>query len=817
MAPLVSVVTLNYNGGDDTLACLDALKSLQAPGGEIEVIVVDNDSSDGSADRIASAHPEVTLIRNKKNLGFAGGCNSGAARAKGEFIAFINNDARPDPRWLVEAVSELRARSDVACVASKVLSWDGTHVDYDGACGVTFYGFGYRERFGEPVVQDQPEEVAEVLFGTGSGLIVRREAFEKVHGFDDRFFLFFEDVDFGWRLWLAGYRVLYVPTSVVFHRHHGTMKKEAAWREDFLLERNALFTLIKNLDDEHLDRALPAALMLAMRRGFLHESEPSSALDLERGRDDNDPSISVGKRAAASAFAVDQVARRLPELLEARSEIQANRVRADHEIFRLVRHPMLPSMPGREFGILLDSLDRLLGIREIFSPRRRIAIVTGDPLGRRLSGPGIRALELAKVLARSHDVRLASTSAASLAVPGIGVEAVTPRSLHGLIAWSEIVVFQGFLLYDHPWVADSDKTIVADLYDPFHLEQLEQSRQEDLHNRTRMTETTIGVLNQQVRRGDFFMCASGKQRDFWLGQLAAMGRINPATYDADETLGDLLAVVPFGISETPPRHERKAMRGVVPGIGPDDKIVLWGGGLYPWFDPLVLVQAIDLVRATVPDVRLVFMGAQHPNANVPASETAERVRALAADLGLLGEHVFLLDHWVEYDDRQNYLLEADIGVSTHLDHIETAFSFRTRILDYIWAGLPIVTTGGDAMAELVAQNGLGEVVDPGDVKGIAHALESLLLDPEQRKACSARVQTTATEFTWSKVAQPLVQFCGAPSRAADVRTGVMPVVGNMPLRRRRTVRHLVGITLRSLKEAGVRTTGSRIVASLRGG
>src|SRR5262249_54226492 len=150
-----------------------------------------------------------------------------------------------------------------------------------------------------------------------------------------------------------------------------------------------------------------------------------------------------------------------------------------------------------------------------------------------------------------------------------------------------------------------------------------------------------------------------------------------------------------------------AIKGVVPGIGPDDKVILWGGGIYNWFDPLVLIRAVDKLRTRLPSARVFFMGTRHPNLDVPEMRMTQNAYALSYDLGLKGTHVFFNDDWVAYDRRADYLLDADVGVSTHLDHIETEFSFRTRILDYLWASLPIVCTKGDAFAQLVEDRNLG--------------------------------------------------------------------------------------------------------------
>jgi glycosyltransferase involved in cell wall biosynthesis len=207
---------------------------------------------------------------------------------------------------------------------------------------------------------------------------------------------------------------------------------------------------------------------------------------------------------------------------------------------------------------------------------------------------------------------------------------------------------------------------------------------------------------------------------------------------------------------------------VVPGIGPDDKVVLWGGGIYNWFDPLTLLRAVDKLRIRLPNVRLYFLGLKHPNPHVPEMRMAVATRTLADDLGLTDVHVFFNEGWVEYDDRQNYLLEADVGVSTHLDHVETEFSFRTRILDYFWASLPVVSTGGDSLAGLIEEHDLGLTVPAEDVDALEEALYVLLADSEYSAACRANAVAVADDFRWSKVLSPLVKFCREPRRAPDL-------------------------------------------------
>jgi glycosyltransferase involved in cell wall biosynthesis len=447
--------------------------------------------------------------------------------------------------------------------------------------------------------------------------------------------------------------------------------------------------------------------------------------------------------------------------------------------------------------------------------RHRILVATGDVLGAQMAGPAIRAWQIASALHREHDVHLVSSVSCTLTGAPFPVSLVDETRFGELLAWCDVVIFQGHLMRLFPAMAHSDRVVVADVYDPFHLEVLEQMRDKPPAERHQIVVQSVDVLNEQLARADFVTCASRKQRDFWLGQLSGLGRINPLTYDADESLDSFVAVVPFGVSDDPPVRTRHAIRGVVPGIGPDDLVLLWGGGVYNWFDPLTLLRAVDRIKERVPSVRLFFLGLRHPNPHVEEMRMAVDTRKLSDELGLTGRHVFFNEDWVPYEDRQNYLLDADIGVSTHLDHIETAFSFRTRILDYLWAGLPIVATGGDSLAELIDAEGLGSTVPPSDVDALAEALERILTDHEFRRRCAEASAATADRFRWATSLEPLVRFCRAPRRAADATDRwTWPPPG--PVQRPRyDPRRFVPAVIRRLRAGQHRVLLARIVARIR--
>lgn len=409
--------------------------------------------------------------------------------------------------------------------------------------------------------------------------------------------------------------------------------------------------------------------------------------------------------------------------------------------------------------------------------RQNILIITDDFLGQRMAGPAIRAWNIAEVLSADHDVRLASTRRAEASSPHFAVCDGSGHMLPGLAQGQDIILLQGFTLRAHPWLATTGARLVMDMYDPVHLEILEGAQDSGTVARNDELAGGLEALRVQFEHGDFFLCASERQRDLWLGYMSALGRVNFATYEQDSTLRKLIDLAPFGIDARPAlaAGETGAIKGVIDGIGPDDTVVLWAGGVYNWFDPITLINAVGDLAAELPTLRLLFMGTKHPSLDDISTTVLRQAIELATSRGLLGKQVFFREGWVPYNDRGRYLSDADIGVSTHLVHVETAFSFRTRMLDYLWAGLPIVCTEGDEFAEIVQRNGLGRVVAQGDRAGLAAALRELLADPAELAACRAASALTAEQFQWPRALAPLVAYCADPWPAPDSGRSGRPV------------------------------------------
>jgi glycosyltransferase involved in cell wall biosynthesis len=763
----------------------------------------------------------VVLVESSENLGFAGGCNLGVSRSTGEYVAFLNNDAKPDVAWVRAAVERFQSSPAVGAVASRVLDWDGELVDYIGSA-MTWFGQGYKPLTAQKVPKETGK-VQDVLFGTGSAMFVRRETYDALGGFDERYFMFFEDVDLGWRLNLAGWRFVYEPASLAYHKHHASMSSFGAFKESYLLERNALFTQYKNLGDEALAGALPATLALTIRRGVAKGELDSTSYDLRKGGS-NDPTQEVSKETIAAVFAIDQFVENLPELTKSREQIQSSRVVSDGRIWKLFGDTDAPSFQNEHYLEGYDKLATAFPVTE--SPMvTRVLVITGDPIGVKMAGPAIRAWHMAEALAKENSVTLVSLAGVEDLSAPFEVVHIRPgdnAAMRKLEGAADVIVFQGLAMALFESLRKTSKIIVADIYDPMHLEQLEQGREQGREQWKRQVDDATDVLNEQLDRGDFFLCASERQRHFYLGQLAALGRINPSNYALDPDLEQLIDIVPFGLSDIPPVHERDVLKGVVENIGRDDKVLLWSGGLYNWFDPKSLIRAVAKLTETRPTVKLFFQGTKHPHPGVPEMGIVAESRALAQELGVLDSAVFFNASWVDYADRQNYLTEADAGVSTHFAHVETTFSFRTRILDYLWAELPMVVTEGDHFAQLVAEETLGVAVPSGDVDALVEALEKVLFDEKFIAEAKRNIHRVRESYRWGRVLAPLVEFVRDPRHAPDlIERGIVSdsaafVRSGRPTRvKKHGLRHDIGLVAHYMRNGGPTLVVKKVQSRLR--
>ncbi len=742
--PSVSVVVVNYDGLDYIDRCLGSLRELSYPAEQVEVIVVDNGSTDGSVEHLRQHYPEVRLIANETNTGFAPAVNQGAEAASGTYLALINNDAEADRSWLRAAIHELETEPTIACVASKILRSDRVTIDYAGG-QMAFYGHGFAKDVHHP---DRHDDVnRDTLFASGGAMIVRRRTFLDTGGFDASYFAFFEDVDFGWRLNLLGHRVRYVPASVVYHRHHGTIERFGDAREAYLLERNALATIFKNYGDEQLARVLPTSVLLSVFRGVDVEGTELPDYRITEGAKPLE-TMTISARTGAHLAALRDFALMLDDLVDKRTVIQARRRVDDRAVMKLFETSLQPNIYEPAFLEAYDKLLRAFELRDHARPRSRVLALTTEHIGEHMTAAGARAWEIARLLAHEHEVVLASTRPPERSEPSFQTLLAEPSLIDQHLPAVDVVIAHGRVLDQFPQVEAADVPLVLDLADPVHLANLNRPG----------GDAAVEALNRQLRRADFVVCASGKQRDFWLGQLAGLGRVNPATFDQDSSLRSLVAVAPTGVPEQPPQRQGPGLKGEVEGIGPDDFLLLWGGEVEEDLDPSTVVRAMAALAGDHPDIKLYL-----PEGTAPATAAAKR---LAEELGLLGGTVHF-GPAAPYDRRADHLLDADAGIWAHRGAVREAFSFRARFLDYLWAGLPVIATEGDSLTEPLREHGAGLLVPPGDVEGLAEAIVALRGDTELRASLSKAAAGLGESLAWARALAPLTDFVRQPRRAPD--------------------------------------------------
>jgi glycosyltransferase involved in cell wall biosynthesis len=370
------------------------------------------------------------------------------------------------------------------------------------------------------------------------------------------------------------------------------------------------------------------------------------------------------------------------------------------------------------------------------------------------AGPGIRYGELAGVLrAAGHDV--------TLAAPEAGADAIWSAESVASLArgQSAVILGQGHadlgravartLPYDLP--------VVVDCYAPGIIEAIA------LNDDPGMFPGFLTRTVELLKRGDLFLVANQPQRLYTLGLLSAVGRLNPTTY-ADPPLLE----VPFGVPAEPPgKVAAKVGRGVL--VPEDAALVLWYGGVYPWFDCATAVRGFARALEQVPNAWFVIVGGRHPRAHAPDTRLLEALAA-AQELGIADRVVEA--PWGPYDQRTAWYAEADCAICLHHRGLETELSHRTRLVDLLWGRVPVVSSAGDVVGERAASAGAGITVPIGDAHAAGDALIELLGSQGRRDACRAAAADLAAELAWPRVLEPLVRWLEHPQIAADrVSTG----------------------------------------------
>lgn len=413
---------------------------------------------------------------------------------------------------------------------------------------------------------------------------------------------------------------------------------------------------------------------------------------------------------------------------------------------------------------------------------RKVLVLSRAAVGPKMASPGIRAYQLAGALGRALP-----EAEITLAIPGDRGEVELPAPNVRLQVWEgnsaaaglarahDIAISRNFPPHFARLLGRT--RLALDAFTPLYTEWMEISKRDrsrPLARRAWMAGNRW-YLNLQLTLADFIFCADERQRDMWIGMLMALALVPPDVYERDPSLRQLIDLVPYGVPQHPLDARGPVLKGVVPRIKPDDRVLLWNGGVTEWNDPFTLLRAMDEITPRRPDVHLVFMGLNHPDFVFgPNAGVLGRAIEMAKDLGLYGRTVHFLEGWVPYERIDDYLAEADASVCLGYENVESRFAFRTRYVDLFRARVPLLCTRGDVLAERVEDEQLGITAPEGDVQAVVAGIERLVDDEAFVARCRENIARVAPSMSWDIAVEPLVEFCaGDDSFAMPARRRLM--------------------------------------------
>ncbi|MDH5541627.1 MAG: hypothetical protein OEY64_01550 [Nitrospinota bacterium] len=399
---------------------------------------------------------------------------------------------------------------------------------------------------------------------------------------------------------------------------------------------------------------------------------------------------------------------------------------------------------------------------------KKIAVFGTEPVTGKIGGLGIRQLEVARVLSKTFNVRLITPYIVETHREKFPIDRVnyhSPEEIDEVVNWADAVYTNQPAPLVMKMAEKRNKPVAVDLLALLYFEEMEHLPHDEMGLAEKSTyfSNRIEVMQRQISSGDFFICSNERERDYYLGILTMTGKLRPEEYGKGENFNSVIDIAPFGIPRKKPPKGKNILRGKIEGVGKNDFLIIWGGSLWNWYDSLTPVRAMARLVKTSPRAKLVFIPSHHPALKKP-SEMYTKTLNFAKRKGLLNKNVFFHSEWVPYEEHGYYLTEADAGIATFPNHIENRFSFRIRLMDYIWGSLPILTNPGNTLSDLVEKRSLGYVVPCGDDKALAEKIRLLAARPSLSKAIRKNIEAVKNDFYWEKVLKPLAGFFKEPRK-----------------------------------------------------
>lgn len=348
MIPEISVVITTLNGRKHLELLIPTILEQNIPKNSFEIILVDNGSKDDTLSFFSSRFKDVRIIPLSKNYGFSTANWEGIKAAQGKYIALINNDCKAKENWLESFLENIEEKE---VLSGKILSWDGEKIDFVEGI-LTFDGHAFQKYQGFPLKDFNDLKSKYLPFPCGGNCFFEKEIFIKTGGFDCDFFAYLEDVDWGRRLWISGYKVKFCPSAIVYHKGSATGKSLGIFKRAYLFERNAFMVFYKNMEDKLLEEFLPSVLFTFQHRLYylLKEDSGFSAIQLDPYKNNRkkEKIKSNSSHIINHLRAFFSIQENLYGLYKKRIEVQKLRVFSDLEYFKLFPLYLVPTYLGDE-------------------------------------------------------------------------------------------------------------------------------------------------------------------------------------------------------------------------------------------------------------------------------------------------------------------------------------------------------------------------------------------------------------------------------------------------------------------------------------
>lgn len=392
--------------------------------------------------------------------------------------------------------------------------------------------------------------------------------------------------------------------------------------------------------------------------------------------------------------------------------------------------------------------------RTAYRPVRRVLVLAPGEKGERMAGPGIRAWELAKALSSEYEVTVATNRTDGGESDGISVIPAARRRLLDEVRRQDALLAAALPPYLMALHAPRGLFTISDQYDPHTSEVAALPLGRERERKLRLYEAIQAL---QLRHASLVLCASEHQR-------AELLRTAERIIGRAEATPDPI-VVPFGIPDPPPHTGARPLRSRFTQLRDGDTIVLWWGSPWRWLDAESVVRAFAHIARTRDDVKLVITAGKPPNAGAASLfDTSEETRSLARDLGVLDRAVLFYDEWIPYEQRHDYLREADLGITLHRDADEARLAARARYMDYLSAELPCVLGRGDQVADEFGAAGFATLVEKADAESLAETLLALVDNRGARARAAGAGHDLAAQHHWSAIGAKLRDTLAATPR-----------------------------------------------------